>query len=197
MRANVAVLAEVLLGSPWKLLFFIIKKYVYRIKVSKKKNTTDFEKNFTDARQLICALLNFSPPWHCPCGHRHSTSQSSCPLQTLFTRTNCQIIWRKLKYHWQGACVKETSCSTISTGKSRRMLGFMFRHLYQLFKFVFVCTSSVPVNPILFAILPGKDSSWTISVLAWCSHQHWQAKCEAPWYSGSCALSSHLNPDQS
>ena len=33
---SVAVLAEILLSSPWKLFIFIIKKYVYRIKVSNK-----------------------------------------------------------------------------------------------------------------------------------------------------------------
>ena len=34
--SSVAVLAEILLRSPWKIFIFIIKKYVYRIKVSKK-----------------------------------------------------------------------------------------------------------------------------------------------------------------
>ena len=36
-RSSVAVLAEILLRSPQKIFIFIIKKYVYRIKVSKNK----------------------------------------------------------------------------------------------------------------------------------------------------------------
>ena len=44
-----AVLAETSLRSPRKLFIFIIKKYIYRIKVTKKK-WIYFEKNFTDRR---------------------------------------------------------------------------------------------------------------------------------------------------
>ena len=34
---SVAVVAEILLRSPWKLFIFTIKKYIYRRKASKKK----------------------------------------------------------------------------------------------------------------------------------------------------------------
>ena len=37
VRGSVAVLAEILLRSPRKLVIFIIKKYIYSIKVSKNK----------------------------------------------------------------------------------------------------------------------------------------------------------------
>ena len=42
-----AVLAEMSLRSPRKLFIFIIKKYISRIKVSKKMLNFNFEKNFT------------------------------------------------------------------------------------------------------------------------------------------------------
>ena len=41
---SVAVLAETLLRSPWKLFIFIIKKYIYRINASKKKLTWFWKK---------------------------------------------------------------------------------------------------------------------------------------------------------
>ena len=47
VRAPVAVLAEISVRSPRKIIIFIIKKYVNRIKVN---NKFDFEKNFTGER---------------------------------------------------------------------------------------------------------------------------------------------------
>ena len=52
LQASVDVLAEISLRSPRTLFIFIIKKYIYRIKVSKNK-LFNFEKNFTAAGCVI------------------------------------------------------------------------------------------------------------------------------------------------
>ena len=58
MQASVAVLAEISLRSPRKLFILIIKKYIYRSKVS-KKNEFNLEKLFTDAGGSV-AILDFN-----------------------------------------------------------------------------------------------------------------------------------------
>ena len=45
LMISIAVLAEISLGSPWKLFISIIREYIYRIKVS-KKTKQEIEKNF-------------------------------------------------------------------------------------------------------------------------------------------------------
>ena len=50
-------LAKISLSSPRELFIFVVKKYVYRSKVSPKKNTFGFEKSSTDMDDLAPVLL--------------------------------------------------------------------------------------------------------------------------------------------
>ena len=52
VQSSVAVLAEISLKSPRKLFIFVIKKHIYRIKISKINKLFNFETNFTDLNML-------------------------------------------------------------------------------------------------------------------------------------------------
>ena len=54
---SVAVLAEIPLRSPRKICIFTIKKYIYRIEVSGKKNVLILKKTSLAPEQGACNLL--------------------------------------------------------------------------------------------------------------------------------------------